>query len=396
MVQEAATVHWRELESELEALLTEAELIRLYQPPVNVLLKDDKSPIYLVITDEKFPRVLTIRKREQLQLQRKGKVLGPFSSAYKLREVLKIVRPIFPWCNEASNPKRRLNKERPCFYHHIGLCPGACIDAVSPEEYATTIKQLADFLRGQTKELRSELTATMKTVVKEEEYEKAAVLRDRLSLIKEVTSKNYKLSPEIIAGTQLLANTAEHGLMQLKQQLVEHQFVSPHTKLHRIECYDVSNIQGQNAVVAMTCFLDGAPATQEYRLFNIKTMNTSNDYRMLQEALARRQNHPEWGTPDLIVIDGGKGQVNAALGVWTWRTAVMGIAKHPDRLVIPQLDWNHWEAGELHPTKQPRFHLLTLPPAHPALRVVQQLRDEAHRFSNRQRVKLAKKSLFSA
>lgn len=395
MVQTAATVQWRELTSELEALLTEAELIRLYQPPVNVLLKDDKSPIYLVITDEKFPRVLTIRKREQLHLQQKGTVLGPFSSAYKLREVLKIVRPIFPWCNEASEPHRRAGKHRACFYHHLGLCPGACLDLITPEEYAATMRQLADFLRGRTKELRLTIESEMKISVQAEAYEKAAILRDRLSLIKEVTSRNYHLSPDIVAGTQLLQDDVGHSLMQLKQQLVEHQLVSPQIHLHRIECYDVSNLQGKNAVVAMTCFIDGAPTNAAYRLFNIKTLNTPNDYRMLQEALLRRQNHPEWGKPDLIVIDGGKGQVNAALKVWTWKNAIIGIAKQPDRLVIPQLEWNLWQMGELQPIKQPRFHLLTLPPAHPALKLVQQLRDEAHRFSNKQRVRLSKKSLFA-
>lgn len=395
MVQTAVEVRWRELDSELEALLTEAELIRLYQPPVNVLLKDDKSPIYIVITNEKYPRVLSVRKREQLHLQRKGTVLGPFSSYYKLQEVLKIVRPIFPWCNEASNPHKRGGKIRACFHHHLGLCPGACIGLISPEEYTATLKQLAEFLRGRTKELRLEIEQEMKQAVEQEAYEKAGVLRDRLSLIKEVTSKSYHLSPEIVASTQLLSNNAEHDLFQLKQQLVEHQLLTPAAPLKRIECYDVSNIQGKNAVVAMTCFIEGIPAKSEYRLFNIRTLNTPNDYRMLQEALARRQNHPEWGIPDAIVIDGGKGQVNAALKVWTWKTAVMGIAKHPDRLVIPQLDFNSWVHGEVHPMEQPRFHLLSLPPAHPALRLVQQLRDEAHRFSNRQRVKLASRSLFN-
>lgn len=395
MVQTAVTVQWRELESELEALLTEAELIRLYQPPVNVLLKDDKSPVYLLITNERFPRVLTVRKREHLYLQRKGTVLGPFASAYKLREVLKIVRPIFPWCNEASSPDSRKKAPRACFHYHIGLCPGACAEQISPEEYSQTMQQLIGFLRGHTREIREDIEAKMKAAAAAEQYEKAAVLRDRATLIKDVTSKHYKLSPDIVSSTQLLKNDSEHNLFQLKQQLVEHQLLSPQFVLNRIECYDVSNIQGKNAVVAMTCFVGGAPAKAEYRLFNIRTLNTPNDYRMLQEALARRQNHPEWGRPDLIVIDGGKGQVNAALAVWRWRTAVMGIAKHPDRLVIPQLDWNAWQDGELHPVANPRFHLLALPPSHPALRLAQQLRDEAHRFSNRQRLRLANRTLFN-
>nr|MBP7876029.1 UvrB/UvrC motif-containing protein [Candidatus Woesebacteria bacterium] len=235
----------------------------------------------------------------------------------------------------------------------------------------------------------------MKQKVSEEKYESAALLRDRLSLIKEVTSKKYRLSPAILSGIQILANDTDHGLQLLKQQLVEHQLSSPQIQLKRVECYDVSNIQGKNAVVAMTCFIDGAPAKEEYRLFNIKSIDTPNDYRMLQEALARRQNHPEWGRPDLIVIDGGKGQVNAALAVWTWKNAVMGIAKHPDRLVIPQLNWNQWQDGELHPQKNPRFHLITLPATHAGLNMVQQLRDEAHRFSNRQRLRLTTKSLFA-
>jgi excinuclease ABC subunit C len=393
MVQAAVEVKFRELDNELEALLTEADLIRLYQPPVNVLLKDDKSPIYLLITAEKYSRVLTIRKREQLKMQRAGTVLGPFPSAYKLREVLKLMRPIFPWCNEASDPQKRRARPRACFHFHLGLCPGACIELLPPADYSQTIAQLADFLRGRTKEIRAEIADKLKEAAEAEKYEKAAELRDRLLLIKEVTSKQYKLAPDILTGTQLLSNDQEHQLFQLKQQLVEHQLLPPQVPLHRIECYDVSNIQGKNAVVAMTCFVDGAPARDQYRLFNIRTLNTPNDYRMLQEALARRQNHPEWGRPDLVVIDGGKGQVNAALKVWTWRNAVIGIAKHPDRLVIPQLDWNAWQEGELHPVAQPRFHLLALPLSHPGLRLVQQLRDEAHRFSNRQRVRLASRDL---
>lgn len=399
MVLKAKTVKWKILESELEALLTEAELIRIYQPPVNILLKDDKSPIYLLITDELFPRVLTIRKRELLYEQGKGTVLGPFQSAYKLQEVLKLVRPIFTWCNQkpvaTSSVHGNTPHRRPCFYYHLHQCPGACVGEISAEDYQENITRLIHFLRGKAKEVTTELSTKMQLASTAENYEKALLLRNQVLMIKEVTSKDYRLSPDIIPSTHISATSEAHRLALLKQLLLDHQHLPTSYTLSRIEAYDVSNIQGQHAAVSMVTAIDGHITPAEYKLFNIKTIDTPNDYHMLQEAILRRHNHPEWGVPKALLIDGGKGQIRAVLRVLRWKVAVIGITKHPDRIMIPIFHWNNWADGETPPIGNMSWKAIALPDEHPLTPLIKGLRDEAHRFANLQRKKLAQKSFFS-
>lgn len=376
MTTQAAKLKFQILDSELEALFTEAELIRLYQPPFNILLKDDKSALYVWITNETFPRVLTIRKKEILSQQPSGTILGPFPSSYKLNEVLKIIRPIFPWCNQSSK------KHRPCFYYHLDLCPGVCVDEISIADYQDNMSNLKLFLRGKKKEVLAELKLQLKLLAQNQAYEKAAQVRDTIQLIKEVTSQNFKLNPD--ATLPRLTSENENRIRHLQKILSDYLKLPKIYPLHRIEAYDVSNISGTNPAVAMVTFIDGQPAKAEYRLFNIKTLQTPNDVGMLKETLQRRQNHPEWGKPDLVIIDGGKGQLNNSLSVWKWSTPVISIAKNPDRLVIPILP----------ATKPKHYHLLKLPATNPALILAQQLRDEAHRFSKKQHSRRRLKNMF--
>lgn len=363
----------------------------MYQPPVNVLLKDDKSPIYLLITNEDFPRVLTIRKRELTTEQRKGSVLGPFSSAYKLQEVLKLVRPIFPWCNVAALHKK---DHRPCFYYHLHLCPGACVGEVSKNEYAQNIARLKEFLRGKTSEVTNDLAAAMKGASDTQRYEEAAVFRNQIRLIKQLTSKEYKLKPDVVSSINLSGSDAGHRLKLLQQLLTEYQHTPTSLKLSRIEAYDVSNISGQNAAVSMVVATEGEPNHSEYKVFNIKTLNTPNDFQMLREAVLRRQNHPEWGRPDLLVIDGGKGQLRAVLGVLHSKSAVIGITKRPDRIMIPVFQWNLWRDGEPPDITHLSWKSVLLPDSHPLTPLLKVLRDEAHRFANKQRERRAKREFF--
>ena len=159
MTAHARFLQWKILRSELEALLVEAELINRYQPQYNVLLKDDKSPLYLIITAEKWPRVLRMRKRDLMKNRIKGKIFGPFPSSYKVTEVLKLVRPIFPWCNA---PRRQTMKR--CFENHLRLCPGVCTGQISEVEYAKIMAQLGLFLSGQTSKVTSKLKEQMALV----------------------------------------------------------------------------------------------------------------------------------------------------------------------------------------------------------------------------------------
>ncbi len=373
----ATVVKFRILESELEALLVEAELIGRYQPHFNILLKDDKSPLYIHITNETFPRVTKIRKKELLTQQLKGATLGPFPSSYKVNEVLKIARAIFPWCN---NPQQEYSakKAKACFFYHLDLCPGACVGQITKEEYAISIHNLTDFLKGRKKEVLQSITVAMTIAVGQENFEAAAHYRDQIQLIKDVTGQSYKLKPDLTLPA-LRESIAEDGRAGLVKLLTTYSFIPTGYELSRIEGYDVSNTQGTLASVAMVTFINGRSDVSEYKLFNIKTLNTPNDYHMLQEALARRQNHPEWGRPSLVVVDGGKGQVRAALSTWTWDIPVIGIAKHPDRLIIPIL--------KQPPREKPAniiYHIAELHSNDPTLQLVQQIRDESHRFSKKQ------------
>lgn len=384
MSMTAVTLKWLELGSELEALLTEAELIRTYLPEANVALKDDKSPLYIVITKEEFPRVLKIRKKEVMTKHIKGDVIGPFPSAYKASEVLRIVRPIFPWCNKESGS----GNGKPCFFYHIQQCPGACIGKITPEEYKKCLEQLKLFLRGKSAAVKNMLKQEMQEAVDELKYEQAAQARDKLKLIGLVTDPHYKLQPELVTAG-LRESAAEDGLHYLRRLLSEYLQLPKNISLERIECYDVSNISGTNAAVAMVTFVGGAAETDEYRLFNIKTIEGPNDYGMLREALLRRQNHPEWGKPDLVVIDGGKGQLRTVLSVWQGECPVISITKRPDRLLLPYKTFD--KAGK----EKLNYHILELPETHPALKLIQQLRDEAHRFSKKQHTSRRLKAMFN-
>ncbi len=328
LVATATEIKYEILASELEALLIEAELIRLHQPKFNSLLKDDKTPLYIQITDEEFPRVLTVRKKDLDHKQLRGTILGPFPSAGKAKEVLGIARKIFPWCNQARN------KKKACFYYHLDQCPGVCVGQINHQEYQTQILDLIIFLKGQKKTVVKNLKQQLKSLVNEEKFEQAALVRDRIQLIEEVTQKKYPLKPTLVLPS-LTSNDLSETLLHLQKILSTYLKIPKNYPLNRIEGYDVSNTSGKLASVSMVTFIDGQPATDEYRLFNIKTLDTPNDYGMLQEAITRRQNHPEWGKPDLTVIDGGRGQLRSSLSAWHWPTPVISIVKNPDRILIP-------------------------------------------------------------
>ena len=414
LVFHATRLKHQVLDSELEALLVEAELIRTHQPQYNILLKDDKTPLYVQITNDDYPRVLTIRKKEVEKFKIEGQVFGPFPSGFKVKEVLNIARRIFPYCNAPRTPIYGTKENKPCFDYHIDLCNGACIGLVTPEQYGETIQQLKLFLRGKKREVIHTIESDMKAASDAEKYEYAADLRDRIQLIKEVTQRKYLLKPELHLPNLKESMRAE-GLIYLRRLLSTH-FNLPKTyPLTRIEGYDVSNIQGTNATVAMPVFINGQAAKDQYRLFNIKTLDTPNDFAMLQEALQRRQNHLEWGVPNLLLIDGGKGQLRAALKVWKWHCPVISLAKKPDRIIIPYYDDANKtikkltkKAAKSKVKEEPKvvpledegpdlrhlkYHELRLEEQHPALTLLQQVRDESHRFSKFQHTRLRDKDM---
>lgn len=411
MVLEARQLKYQVQDNELTALLVEAELIKLHQPGYNVLLKDDKTPLYIYLTNGKYPLVKKIRKKDiqRLKVTEKipaSQIFGPYQSAYRTKQILKIVRPIFKWCEHpavsaqtsvirknvdskklTTDDLRLKSVPKPCFYYHIDRCSGACIGKISPDEYLENIDRLAKFLRGKTKEVLTEFKQEMQQASDAEEFERAAEYRDAIQLIENFMKPTFQLKPDLQLPKLQQSLTAE-GLLYLRKELRSFYSLSKDYPLHRIEGFDVSNIQGKNATVSLVCFTEGKPDKANYRLFNIRTIHTPNDYHMMKEAITRRQKHPEWGRPSLIVIDGGRGQLRSALSVWKWPVPVVSLVKNPDRLVIPVF---------VNPTepslKNLQYHFVHFPEDHPTLRLLQQIRDESHRFAKKQHTRLRNKNI---
>lgn len=298
MVEVAKSVDYIETDSVLEALILEAHLIKKHQPPYNTKEKDNKSFNYVVITKEEFPRVITMRGRElETSLKEIKYSFGPFPQGSVLREALNIVRKIFPFRN-----KCKVGQGKPCFDAQIGLCPGVCSGATSKTEYAKTIRRIKLFFEGKKKTLISGLECEMKQSAKNLKFEEAGRIK------KMIFALNH------IQDVALLKSDFEKRTSA--------------TAFH-IEAYDVAHISGTNTVGVMVVIEDGEPKKNEYRKFKIKT-STNDDNASLREMLERRFTHTEWLMPKLIVVDGGKAQVNTAekaLKQWGVSVPVVGVVK---------------------------------------------------------------------
>jgi excinuclease ABC subunit C len=379
LVREAVEVRYQILRSELEAILVEAELIRKYQPHYNIALRDDKSPVYIVITNELFPRILTARRTDlEKPLLKNGTHFGPFQSAYMLRQVLRSIRSSFGWCSQAGKEfptievwQKKISEgdTRLCFSAQVGICSGACSGEVSPKQYANMIRRLKLFLRGKTRAVQRELKKQIESAAREQNFELAALLKAQWDAIEHLVSEKYKLAPDV--ALPRLQDSFGHQAVLLLSKIIRDHFSLPmNWQAQRIEGYDVSNVQGRYATVSMVVFVNGQEAKQHYRIFHIRSKDTPDDYAMLQEALRRRQRHPEWGEPDLVLIDGGKGQLRMVNDVWQWENPVVSIGKRPDRLFLP---------------KREERSALEIPVERLGAggQLLQQIRDESHRFAKK-------------
>lgn len=286
MVQSAETIRWQTTDSVLEALILEANLIKAKQPPYNIDEKDNKSFNYLVITKEKYPRVLTIRGRELFDpLVEKDfdekYVFGPFPQGGSLKEALKIVRKIFPY-RDTCTPETG----KPCFNAQIGLCPGVCAGTMTEEEYQHTIRNIVDLFRGNFHGLKRRLAREMQAAARGERFEEAATQRRQIAAL------------EHVRDVALIKDDMRHA---------------PGGAV-RIEAYDVAHTAGHETVGVMTVVAGGEPQKSEYRKFTIRTA-TNDDTAALAEVLERRLGHPEWAYPRIMVVDGGKGQLRRAKAV---------------------------------------------------------------------------------
>lgn len=297
MLEEAKTIEFRKTDSVLEALLLEADLIRKFKPPYNTLEKDDKSFNCVVLTDEDFPQLLVMRKKDLQQFEinnyelRIKKVFGPFTNGSQLNEALKIIRRIFPYRDSKcvlpkSQKLTAKSSPRPCFNFSIGLCPGTCIGAIDKHCYAIRIRRIEKLLSGDVKAVVKDLEKDMKSLAREQKFEAAKILRDKIYALQHINDIS-------LIKSDLLAPSA-YGL--------EPSF--------RIESYDIAHMSGQNMVGVMTVVEDGMPNKSEYRKFKINSVTSSNDPKALKEVLERRFEHTEWPFPQLVVVDGSTAQLN--------------------------------------------------------------------------------------
>jgi excinuclease ABC subunit C len=465
--------------SEQEALILELNLIKRHRPRYNIMLKDDKSYPYLHITAGEWPRLEVTRR----YIEGDGRYFGPFTDSRSVREVLELLRRIFPFRSCTKNLK---TVKRPCLEYDMGRCPAPCSGRVAAEDYHRSIDQITLFLEGRqetvVRRLRQEITAAAAKM----EFERAAQIRDRVRDIEQVIAAQriaIKARGELdtIAYTQdgdesfvmvffirggkligrehfLLKGTREQppstvlssfigqfysnaahlpplilletppGDQTVLEEWLSHRrgsrvkLVVPqrgprvellnmvkdnarqgleHHKLkrlltgaddaraaldeladvlklaappQRIEGYDISNIQGRLAVGSMVVFNDGKPDSRHYRRFRIKTVEGADDFSMIREVIGRRFNHAkddsegQWVLPDLILIDGGKGQLSAAVEALidkdAGKTPVIGLAKEREEIFLPR-----------------QSHPILLDERSAARRLLQRIRDEAHRFA---------------
>ena len=467
--------------TEVEALILESHLIKKHKPKYNILLKDDKKYPYFLITDEDFPRISVVRKKNINP--EKGKYYGPYTDVRAMYSTLDFLKKIFP-LKQCKNPKF---KDRPCLYYHIGRCMAPCQNKVSSKEYKEIVHQAELFLAGKQSELMEQIKIQMEKFAASEQFEKAARMRDSYLDLKKTLEKqkvvyeNTKLNEDIISfqsedgifaivilmvregrlidkkdfvyevededkteffatffkeyynsltlgyPDKIVSNELENiGEKALYEEWLEilakkkvkisygksaqgkelqmladknAKVVLDNAKLkkmskirddfneigsylaeklrlknfpHRIECYDISHIQGTNTVASMVTFINGQSKKSEYKRFKIRTTEGKpDDFLSMKEVLTRRLKHlgdKNWDKPDLMIIDGGKGQLSSVMEIikelGVTGIDVVSLAKKHEEVFLPK-----------------QSNPVILPQNSSALFLFQRIRDEAHRFA---------------
>lgn len=357
------------VESELESLLLEAEYIKKFLPKYNIRLTDGKAyPLIRITIHDEYPKVLTARSIDDP----KSLYFGPYPSSTAVKMVLKTMRRIFPFQAVVNHPNRV------CLYNHLNLCP--CPPVFNSEQfkkdYKKNINHLVKFLEGNTKNVIKDLEKERDRFSEDEEFEKAQNVQKQIDSIKYVTSPIH--APfEYDTNPNLREDKRSKEINSLREQLQLHGITVD--QLQRIECYDMSNFQGTNPVGSMVVLTNGEIDKSQYRKFKIRNVKGPNDFASMAEVIARRLKHTEWELPDLIMVDGGKGQISSAVNVVLESgipIPVIGLAKREEILITSE------------------FKEIKLPKSSPALLLVQRIRDEAHRFAITFHRKLRSKATF--
>jgi excinuclease ABC subunit C len=375
MVAKVKDVDYLEAASEVDAMLQEARLIKDIHPPYNSQLTDDKTFPYLEITTgDDFPGVYVTRQPRASG----SKLYGPFTGAKDIRAILNTLQKVFRFrtcyldIREADDKRRFF---RPCILHSIRQCAAPCAAKISKTDYRAIVKDLIKFLESKRSKFRKELQREMEKASTAMEYERAAMLRDRLRLIERLDERG---TVETNVQPEVFAQDPTEALVLLQT------IIGAEKPVRIIEGIDIANIGGEEAVGSLVKFIDGRPFKAGYRRFKIKTVRGVDDYAMLREVVQRRYRHAVEGEelwPDLILIDGGLGHLHAAQQALREMeappTKIAGIAKREEEIFLPD-------------ENQP----LRLPARDPARKLLQYVRDEAHRFAQHYHHILRKKKMF--
>lgn len=357
LVAEIVDTQWITVETELDALFLEAEMIRRYMPRYNILLRDDKSFTYVRIDlKSSYPSVTFTRR----PLDDGAEYFGPYISKAAIAEALKYLRRVFPYSTHTPTN----TPTRACLQAQLGLCPGLEGNMMSLEEYRRSLKQLMTYLRGSRVSVIKELEKSMQRAAKAKEFESAAWYRNKLYALRQ-------LDKQIIFGDRELHDiNKDHGLLRLAEELA---LPGPP---RRIEGFDISHMSGTDNVASMVVFINGLPSKGEYRKYKMRLLG-NNDFGHMKEVISRRlsqKNVKQWGLPDLFLIDGGKGQVHAAHDAMRangHNIPMVGLAKRYEEIIIPQIKDD----------KVVDFAVVTLKHSDEGLKLLMRIRDESHRFA---------------
>ena len=373
LVPEIADIDFIETESEVDALLMEARLIKDIQPRYNSLLKDDKTFPYLQITTrEDFPRVEFTRQPESSGVR----LYGPFTSAGQLRGTIAVLQKIFRFrtCSlDIDEQDERWRWFRPCLLASINQCTAPCNLRVSREDYREDIRRLKLFLDGGRNSLLTEMEDAMKQASKEMKFEKAARIRDEIQSLKNL---NLRGDLESHAQPEVFYIDPKKGLNALVKALGLAE--TP----RRIEGLDIANLQGSETVASLVQFIDGLPFKPGYKRYKIQTVQGVDDFASMREVVTRRfRRLSDEGDafPDLLLVDGGKGQLNAVMETFQ----LLGI-QPPVTISLAKRDEEIFVPGQSDPIKLSRHSF--------GLRLLQYVRDEAHRFAQHYHHMLRRKS----
>lgn len=356
-----------ECEGEWEALLTENRLIKDIHPRFNERLTDDKTFPYLVITTrDDFPGVFITREPGRSEY-RGAKIFGPFTSVYALREAIQLLQRVFKFrtCHLEIRKEDESRKYfRPCLLYPIKQCTAPCAAKISPSEYRADITRFVQFLDSKRSVMIRQMRAEMKDASRNLAFEEAAVLRDQIKAIEKLDERGKRTDgwqPE----TETFYVDPRKGLESLQKTLDRDE------PIRCLECIDIAHLQGGETVGSKVCFVDGRPLKNEYRRYRIRTAAPGDDYMAIREVIGRRYREAGKGNelyPDVILIDGGLGQLHAALEVFAELDVkpamVMSLAKKEELLYV-----------------QARHEPIKLGRENAGLKLCQAIRDEAHRFA---------------